>query len=332
MTPRRRSDWCKQLRSSALLTAAALLAVTFAFGASAQTRRVALLEHGDKVARAAGWEAFEGRLRDLGYVEGRNLILVRHWAEGVDARLPALAQELVANAPELIVVNTTPATQAVMRATGKLPIVFIGSADPVAAGLVGSLARPGGNVTGVSAQLVDVNEKRLGVMREIAPHARRFALLGPDNDGVRSVLRRLQAVAPSMGADMRFVEASDAPSVDRAFGRLRSEGIDALLVASALVQHYGQIIALAEQHRVPASYVHREALEAGGLLVFGPDTSAYYRRAAEYAHRILSGAKPADLPVEQPRAFWLGVNQRTAKSLSLSIPGSVLLSADRIID
>ena len=317
---------------SALLTGGALLAATVAFGSAAQSRRVAILEHGDKSARAAMWRVFEERLRELGYVEGKNLVLVRRWADGVDGRLGALAHELVAGAPESIVVTTTPATQAVMRATNTLPIVFIGSADPVAAGLVASLARPGGNVTGVSAQLVDVNEKRLGLMREIVPHAKRFALLGPDNDGVRAVLKRLQAVASSMDVEVRLVEASDAATIERAFARLRAEGTDALLVAAALVQHNRQVIGLAERHRVPASYIQKEALEAGGLLVFGPDTTAYYRRAAEYMHRILSGAKPSELPVEQPRAFWVGVNQRTAKALGLAIPSSVLLSADRVID
>lgn len=320
------------IRRSLLLTVGTLLAATYALGAAAQARKVAILEHGDKTARAAGWRVFEERLRELGYVEPRNLVLVRRWAEGVDARLPALVQELVAEAPELIVVSTTPATQAVMRATNKLPIVFVGSADPVAAGLVASLARPGGNVTGISAQLVDVNEKRLELMRAIVPQAKRFALLGPDNDGVRAVLKRLQAVAPSMGVEVRFVEANDAASIERAFGRLRAERIDALLVASALVQHNPQVIALAAKHRAPASYIQKDALEAGALLVFGPDNSTYYRRAAEYAHRLLSGTKPADLPVEQPRAFWAGVNQRTAKALGLSIPVSVLLSADQIIE
>ncbi len=284
----RTRDW---IRWSALLAAGAFLAATLAFSAAAQTRRVAILEYGDKAGRAAGWRVFEERLRELGYVEGKNLVLVRRWADGVDARLPALAQELVAGAPELIVVTTTPATQAVMRATNTLPIVFIGSADPVAAGLVASLARPGGNVTGLSAQLVDVNEKRLALMVEIVPQARRFALFGPDNDGVRAVLKRLQAVAPSMGVEVRFVEATDPATIERAFGRLRAEGIDALLVASVLAQHNRQVIALAEKHRVPASYVQKDALESGALLVFGPDATGYYRRAAEYLHRILSGCE-----------------------------------------
>lgn len=328
MTGRRTPRAKNWVRCGALL----LLSAAFLSDATAQTRRVAILEQGDKATRSAGWRVFEERLRELSYVEGKNLVLVRRWADSVDARLPALAQELVAGAPELIVVTTTPGTQAVMRATNTLPIVFIGAADPVTAGLVASLARPGGNVTGLSAQLVDVNEKRLALMHEIVPQARRFALFGPDNDGVRAVLKRLQAVAPSIGVEVRFVEASDAATTERAFGRLRAEGIDALLVASALAQHNRQVIALAEKYRVPASYVQKETLETGALIVFGPDTSAYYRRAAEYAHRILSGAKPGELPVEQPRVFWLGVNQRTAKALGLTVPTSVLLGADRVIE
>jgi putative ABC transport system substrate-binding protein len=321
-----------KIARSMSLAALALLAATLAFGAAAQTRKLAILEHGDKAGRATGWRVFDERLRGLGYVEGKNLMLVRRYADGLDTRLPALVQELVAEAPELIVVTTTPATRAVMLATKTLPIVFIGPADPVAAGLVASLARPGGNVTGLSAQLVDVNEKRLELMREIVPQATRFALLGPDNDGVRTVLKRLQALTHSMKVEVRFVEASDAATIERAFARLRAEGVDALLVASALALHYPQVIALAERHRVPASYIHKEALDAGALLVFGADTTTYYRRAAEYAHRILSGTKPSELPVEQPRTFWLGVNQRTAKTLGLRIPASVLIRADRVIE
>ena len=321
-----------KIARSTSLAALALLAATLAFGAAAQSHKLAILEYGDKAGRATGWQAFDDRLRELGYVEGKNLMVVRRYADGLESRLPALAQELVALAPELIVVSSTPATQAVMLATKTLPIVFIGSADPVAAGLVTSLARPGGNVTGLSAQLTDVNEKRLELMREIVPQGTRFALLGPDNDGVRAVLKRLNALTHSMKLQVRYVEASDAPTIEHAFARLLAEGVDALLVASALVPHYPQVIALAERHRVPASFVHKEALDAGALLVFGADSSVHFRRAAEYAHRILSGTKPSELPVEQPRTFWLGVNQRTAKTLGLRIPASLLLRADRIIE
>lgn len=316
----------------ALLIAAALLGAGLAPDAAAQTRRVATLEYGDKAGRAAGWKLFEQRLSELGYVEGKNLVLVRRWAEGNDARLPALVRELIAESPEVIVVTATPTVQAAKRATSALPIVFIGTADPVGAGLVASLARPGGNVTGVSAQLVDVNSRRFGLMREIMPQVKRFGLLGPDNDGVRAVLARLQDLARPVGAEVRLIEAGDAAAIERAFGRLRADGVEALIVTSAIVQHNTQVIALAQKHRVPASFIHKEALDAGALLVFGPDTTTYFRRAAEYVHRILTGTKPADLPVEQPRTFWTGVNKRTAKALGLAIPNSVLLSADRVID
>lgn len=297
-----------------------------------QTRRIAILEHGDKAGRAAGWRVFEDRLAEIGYVEGKNAVFVRRWADGVDARLPALAQELLASRPEVVVVTTTPATQALMRLTATVPIVFIGSADPVSAGMVASLARPGANVTGVSAQLTDVNEKRLDLMRGILPRATRFGLLGPDNAGVHAVLKRLQASARSFGAEVRLVEASDTGTIAGAFEQLRADPVDALLVASALVSHNREIAALAAKFKVPASYIQKDMLGAGALLVFGPESEAYYRRAADYAHRILSGAKPADLPVEQPKAFWMGVNLQTARALGLTIPASVLLSADRVIE
>lgn len=297
-----------------------------------QTRRIAILEHGDKAGRAAGWRVFEDRLAEIGYVEGKNAVFVRRWADGVDARLPALAQELLASRPEVVVVTTTPATQALMRLTATVPIVFIGSADPVSAGMVASLARPGANVTGVSAQLTDVNEKRLDLMRDILPRATRFGLLGPDNAGVHAVLKRLQASARSFGAEVRLVEASDTGTIAGAFEQLRADPVDALLVASALVSHNREIAALAAKFKVPASYIQKDMLGAGALLVFGPESEAYYRRAADYAHRILSGAKPADLPVEQPKAFWMGVNLQTARALGLTIPASVLLSADRVIE
>jgi putative ABC transport system substrate-binding protein len=275
----------------------------------------------------------EVRLRELGYVEGANLFIDRRWAGGATDRLPVLARELLAAGPEVVLVNTTPATLALMRLTDSVPIVFTGVADPVAAGIVPSLARPGGNVTGFSAQLTDVNEKRFDLMREILPQAKRFGLLGPaSNLGVQAVLKRLQAAARSIGADVSLQDAGDAATISRAFERLRSESLDALLVASVLVAHNRQIADLADKIRIPASFIQKPALEAGALVVFGPETDAQSRHAADYAQRILSGAKPADLPVVQPTRFWLGVNLRTARALSLTVPQSVLVRADRVIE
>ncbi len=312
----------------------ALLVAPLAAGQpAAPVRRIAILEYSDKVSRAGSWRVLEVRLRELGYVEGTNLYIDRRWAGGAVDRLPELARELLASRPELILVNTTPATQVLKRLTDTVPIVFTSVADPVAAGLVASLARPGGNLTGLSAQLTDVNLKRFELLREIVPQAKRFGLLGPaSNLGVQTVLKRLQASARSIGADMILQDAGDPATIARAFEQLRAEPLDALLVASVLVAHNRQIADLTEKTRIPASFIQKPALEAGALVVFGPETDAQYRRAADYAHRILSGAKPADLPVIQPTEFWLGVNLRTARALGLKVPQSLLLRADRVIE
>jgi putative ABC transport system substrate-binding protein len=261
-------------RRAFLVCVGAVIAPCFA-GAQPATRRIAFLEFGEKVARAGSWRVTEARLRELGYVEGANLIIDRRWAGGAIDRLPVLAQELLAGRPELVLVNSTPATLALMRLTDSVPIVFTSVADPVAAGIVPSLARPGGNVTGFSAQLTDVNEKRFDLMREILPQAKRFGLLGPaSNLGVQAVLKRLQAAARSIGADVSLQDASDAATIRRAFERLRSESLDALLVASVLMPHNRLVVDLAEKSRIPASFIQQPMLEAGALVVFGPQSDA----------------------------------------------------------
>jgi putative ABC transport system substrate-binding protein len=299
----------------------------------APMRRIAILDPADRALRAEQWQVFESRLRELGYVEGRNLKIDRRWADGADARLPQLAQELLAGKPEVVLVTTTPATQALMRLTDKVAIVMTGTADPVATGLIASLSRPGGNVTGVSVQLADVAKKRLDLMREMLPKARRFGLLGPAaNAGVQSVLKQLQAAAEQQGLEVRLLDAADPQGIARAFDRLTVESLDAVLVAQVLRQHQRQVVELAAQYRMPASYVDAHFLDTGGLLVFGPDRDAPYRHAAEYVHRILQGANPAEMPVMQPTEFWLGVNLRTARTLGLKVPQSVLIRANRVID
>lgn len=300
---------------------------------TARVHRIAILEPGDRMLRAEVWQVFEARLRQIGYAEGSNLGIDRRWADGVDARLPQLAQELLAGKPEVILTTTTPATQALMRLTDKVPIVMTGTADPVATGLVASLGRPGGNVTGISVQLADIAIKRLDLLHEIVPKARRFGLLGPaSNAGIQAVLRQLQDTARKHGLDVRLLDAGDAPAIERAFNRMAAESVDALLVTQVMVQHYRQVVELAARFRIPAGYVDRQILDAGGLLILGPDRDGPYRHAAEYVRRILQGAKPADLPVMQPTEFWMGVNLRTARALGLTVPQSVLLRADRVIE
>lgn len=325
----------KDQRRRLLLASSALLAAPLAcFAQATQTRRqVGVLEYDARAAREQSWQKFDARLRQLGYVAGRNLAIERRWAGGVEDRLPQLAQELLATKPEVVVCNTTPAVRALMRLTSTVPIVSVGSADPVAAGLVASLARPGGNVTGISQMLTAVAEKRVELMREVDPRAKRFGLLGPaSNGGVQVVFKHLQAIAQPRALEVRLLDAGDAPSIARAFEQLKSSPVDALLVASILFGHRLQIAELAARNRIPASYVQKEYLDAGGLMVFTPENDALYVHAADYVHRILQGAKPAEMPVMQPMEFWLGVNLRTARELGLKVPQSVLIRADRVIE
>lgn len=316
----------------ALLAGALAPAVAFA-QASRPARRIAILDPADPALRARQWLVFESRLRERGYAEGRNLAIERRFAEGADSRLPQLAQELLARNPDVVLVITTPATQAVMRLTDRIPIVMTGTADPVATGLVASLARPGGNVTGISIQLADVAKKRLDLMREMLPSARRFGLLGPGaNAGIQAVAKQLGAAATERGLAVRLVDAADPPGIARAFAALEAEPVDALIVTEVMNRYRQQVVELAARYRVPAGYVDLEFLDAGGLLAFGPDSDSAYRHAADYVHRILEGANPADMPVMQPTEFVLGVNLRTARALGLKVPQSILLRADRVVD
>ncbi len=311
----------------------ALFATPLARGQQvAPMRRIAILAQDDRASGESLWRVFEARLRELGYVEGKNLSVDRRWADGAEGPLPRLAQELLAGNPELVLATGTVTTRTLMRLTSTIPIITVGSADPVATGLVASLARPGGNVTGLSFLLGDIAVKRIDLLREIVPAAKRFGLLGNANAGVLAVLKQMQDAVRPRGLDVRLLEASDAPTIARVFERLGAEPVDALIVATALRTHYRQIVDLATQFRIPASFAHKEPLDDGGLMVYAPERNAPYKRAADYAHRILQGAKPADMPVEQPTEFWLGVNLRTARALGLKVPQSVLLRADRVIE
>jgi putative ABC transport system substrate-binding protein len=321
------------MRRRALLLASGSLAALRATAQTTLARRVAVLEPGTRSAPFGDWDIFRQRLRALGYTEGGNLIIETWWAEGAPERLPTLAAALVAASPEVALSNTTPAVQALKRASSALPIVMIGVADPVGTRLVESLARPGGNVTGLSALLGDIGVKRLQLLAEMLPGARRFALLGPSgNAGVMSVLRQLQAAAPALGATVQLLDAGDPAAIDRAFAGLAANPVDGLLVTAILYPHHRQIVDLAVRNRIPAAYPRKEFVDSGGLMAYAPDRASTYRRAADYAHRILQGAKPAELPVEQPTTFWFGINKRTAGALGLTIPRSLLLSADAVIE
>ncbi len=323
-------------RRRVLFAAAALVAAAGVRGqASKRGVHIAILSDSIDTAAAARWRSFHERLRELGYVEGGNLRISARYSEGQQSRLPALAAELVALAPDVIVCATTPATLAAKKATSILPIVFIGSAEPVETGLVASLARPGGNVTGTAIISAEMSGKWIELLIELSPGAGKFAFLGQaTNPGIVVVFRSMQAAASSVGSSARLLEATNPTEVDQAFAVMVAEKFDAFMVASApvILPQSRQIVELAAHHRLPGLYARDEYLAVGGLLSYSPDRNAYFRRSAEYVHRIVQGTKPADLPVERPTKLDLVINLRAARALGLKISQSILLRADRVIE
>jgi len=283
-------------------------------------------------------EAFRQGLRDLGYVEGRNVVIEYRDAEGKLERLPALAAELVALKVDVIVAPPTVAALAAKQATRTLPIVFASAADPVTSGLVTSLARPGGNVTGLSALTPELVGKRLELLTQAVPGVSRVAVLwSPGAIGERTEqdqLKGAEVAARALGVRLQFVEARGPADVDRAFSDMTRARAGALAVLSTpmFFNERRRLVDLAAKNRLPAVYPWREGVDAGGLMAYGPNLADMYRRAATYVDKILKGAKPADLPVEQPTKFELVINLKTAKALGLTIPQSVLGRADHVVE
>jgi putative ABC transport system substrate-binding protein len=320
-------------RRAFLFASGALFASRVAAQTPQRVRRIAILDQGTSTVPFGDWDVTRQRLRELGYREGVNLEVTLHWGDGSVERLPTLAATIVAARPDLILSATTPAIQALKQATSTVPIVMTGGADPVGTGLVASLARPGGNVTGFSQMLTDIGVRRLQLLSEMLPGARRFALLGPSgNAGVQAVLRDLQAAAHALGITVRLLEASDPATIGSAFDGLAATPVDGLLVTAILYPNTRQVVELAARHRVPAAYARREIVSAGGLMAYSPDRTPVYRRAADYVHRILQGANPAELPVEQPANIWFGINLKTARAIGLTIPKTLLARADALIE
>jgi putative tryptophan/tyrosine transport system substrate-binding protein len=280
-------------------------------------------------------EALREGLRDLGYVEGRNVAIELRWAEGDYQRLPRLAKELVGLNPDLIVsAGGPPPARALKAATETLPVVFI-SGSVMAAGIVSSLGRPGGNLTGFEVFAEELDAKRLGLLHEILPKAMHVAAVwNPANLEGGLQRKRLQDAASVRGMRIRFVEAQRPSEIDAAFASIAREQTDAVVVSAdpMLVSERRRIVELAGRARVPTIYFDRSFAEAGGLLSYGIDLFALYRSASTYVDKILKGAKPADLPVQQPTQFELVINLKTAKTLGLTIPPPVLLRADRVIE
>ena len=278
-------------------------------------------------------EAFRGGLRDLGYVEGKNVVIEFRWAEGNYARLPELAAELVLLKPDVLVTHAPAGTRAAKRATATIPIVMGVAGDAVATGLVAGLARPGGNVTGSSFFLPELNAKRLEVLKEALPPLSRVGvLLNPDNPANVATLRAMEETARSVKIQLHAVEVRSPADFEGAFATIVKGRAGALAVYddAMLIAEAAQIADLARKSRLPTiGFI--EYAKAGGLLAFGVNFPDLWRRAAGFVDKILKGAKPADLPVEQPTTFQVIVNLKTAKALGVTIPQSILIRADEVI-
>jgi len=280
------------------------------------------------------WDGFRRGLRDLGYVDGRNLSMEWRWSEGKPDRFPALAMELVALRPDVIVASGTQGVRAAMEATSAIPIVMTTSSYPEKIGLVKSLSRPGGNVTGLSNVGPELSGKKLELLKEIAPKVSRVAVLwNPASTVEPLALQELLTAAPAVGVEIQSVEVRSPDDFSAAFAAVSSSRVHAMLALGNPINFKGrQLIAdFALRNRLPSIYDERLFVDAGGLMSYAPSFTDSIRHAATYVDKILKGAKPADLPVEQPTKFELVINARTAKILGLTIPQSVLLRADEII-
>jgi putative tryptophan/tyrosine transport system substrate-binding protein len=325
-------------RREFLIAAGALLAAPLAADAqqAAKVPRIGYLATSLAASRHLQ-ETFLQGLRDFGYAEGRNVVIETRDAEGKFERLPALAAELVALRVDVIVAPNTPQALAAKQATRTIPIVFASVADPVGSGLVSSHARPGGNVTGLASLTQELVSKCLEQLKQAVPGVNRVAVLWhPGTRGERTeqdMLKEAEAAARALGVRLQFFEARGPEDFDRAFSGMTKARADALTVLSSTMfyQQRRRLVDLAAKTRLPAVYPWREAVDAGGLMSYGASIADLFRRAATYVDRILKGAKPGDLPVEQPTKFELAINLKTAKDLDLTIPQSVLARADEVI-
>jgi putative ABC transport system substrate-binding protein len=313
--------------------------MTAARGLRAQQKAMPLIGYlnGTSPGPAAPFvAAFRHGLSETGYVEGQSVAIDYRWAEGDYYRLPAMAADLVGRKVDLIAASGGPASAlAAKSATSSIPIVFVSGDDAVAAGLVASLARPGGNLTGVSFLDVELMPKRLDLLSELVPQAGVICLLvNPNNAAVERTIRDAQEAAQVKGVQLQILKASTESEIDAAFATLVQLHDGALLVTADpfFNSRREQLVALASRYAVPAIYEFREFATAGGLSSYGPSLASMYRQAGVYAGRVLAGANPADLPVQQPTKFDLVINLNTAKELGLTVPPSILARADEVIE
>jgi putative ABC transport system substrate-binding protein len=316
------------------LGALALPLVSFAQQKPPKVARIGFLGAASEAGLASGAEALRAGLRDLGYVEGKNIVIESRWAEGKYERLPGLATELVQLKVDVIVAATTPAVRAVQKVTTTIPIVMVSVGDPVGARFVASLSRPGGNITGLSSLRVATSSKYLELLRVAIPKLSHVAVLvNPSNPTHPNYWKNIQAAAKTIEVNLSPIQAGTASQIEAAFGPIQRERAGALIVLPdpVFLTQAPRITQLAMKNRLPTMFSTRETAEAGGLMSYGQNPE-HVRRAATYVDKILKGAKPADLPVEQPTKFELVINRKTAKAIGLTIPQELLLRADRVIE
>jgi ABC-type uncharacterized transport system substrate-binding protein len=308
------------------------------FAARAQQRTmpvIGFLHFGSPGPFAYQVAAFDQGLKETGYVEGQNVAIEYRWAEGQYDQLPALATDLISRKVEVIAAIGPPCASAAKHATATIPIVFTTGSDPVGDGLVASLARPSGNLTGVSILAVQLVPKRLELLSELVSQGRMFALLvNPNNGYSEPMIRDVQEAAVIKGVRLNILRASSETGIDAAFAALANLHADALVIGDDpfFVARQTQLVALAASYLVPTAYQFREFAAAGGLVSYGPSLAAAIRQAGIYAGKIIKGARPADLPVVQPTKFELVINLKTAKALGLDVPPTLLARADEVIE
>jgi len=314
-------------------------AVVWPIAARAQqagkVHRIGVLETISTTLNVANFYALREGLRQLGYAEGQNLVIEYRSADGRDDRFPGLARELLALKVDVIVTRGTPAAKAVKNATSTVPVVMMASGDPVGVGLVTSLARPGGNITGLSAIVGELSPKRLELIKEIVPGLARIAVLAnTSNDAVRRDWARIETAARSLGVQSQLLDLRESDALGPTFDDASARRADALVVVIDAITQANQqrIVDLAMKHRLPAIYSSREFVDAGGLISYGVSYPDLYRRAATYVDKILKGTKPADLPVVQPTKFELVINLKTAKALGIGVPPTLSARADEVIE
>jgi putative ABC transport system substrate-binding protein len=338
----RKSKTCTELSRSiqnlkfAVVVGVILLALIFPAQAQQQTKklpRIGVLSGGSRSSTTASTEVFRQGLRELGYLEGQNIAIEYRFAEGKLDKLPELAAELLARNVDVIVAQAPAAVRAAKNATSMTPIVMAHGGDPVAQGFVASLARPGGNVTGLSNFSAELSGKRLELLKEAFPKVSRVAVIwNPDAPGPVLTFKELEIAAKALKVQLESLQVRGPNDFEGAFQAARERAGSLVVIQDVVtVTYLKRIVDLAAKNRVPAIYMEKEFAEAGGLMSYGPGQPDMFRRAATYVDKILKGTKPADLPVEQPTKFELVINLKAAKQIGLTIPPNVLVRADKVI-